>query len=439
MDRLEIKVNTEPVETRRLRLTVEIPEEQVQEEMRRTARRIAQEVNIPGFRKGKAPYHIILQRFGEEAVRRETADGLIEQAYRKAMEQEGIQAYAPATLVESQLTPMRFVFTVPLPPVVELGDYRALRIEPPTVQVTGEEVEEVLERLRQENAVLEPLEGRPARAGDVVVIDVEGRDEEGKLFLKDSEVQVLLDPESDYPLPGFHQALEGMTAGEEKTFRLESSGGESPGEAEFTVRLVRLFDRILPQIDDDLARTVGDYDNLQELRARIEEQLRRRKEQEAEESYADQVIQAVVERSRIEYPPDALEEVVDELVEQYGRQVEQEVRMSLADYLRVTQKSLEDLRQELRPRARRRLERSLVLAKVVEAEGLEVSDEEVEQRIAEASQPWGDRAEEVRRRLQKENNRRALFNDLLVEKVINRLTAIARGEEAPEAPVKEKE
>ena len=436
-EKLEINVNTEPAGTRLVRLTVEIPEEQVQQEMRRTAKRISRQINIPGFRRGKAPYNVILQRFGEETIRRETADELIEQAYRMALKQEEIIPYAPASLVDSELTPMRFVFTVPLPPVVELGDYRSLRIKPPTVRVSKKEVQEVLERLRVENAVLEPVEDRGAQPGDVVVIDVEGRAEDGQIFLKDAEVQVLLDPESEYPAPGFHQALEGMTVGEERTFRLKMPDGKPSEEAEFTVRLVRLFDRILPEIDDDLARTVGDYDNLKELQKEVKERIRRQKREEAEKEYAEQVLQAVVEQARIEYPPDALEEELDKLVEQFGRQVEREVRMRLADYLRAVGKSEEELREELRPQAEERLKRSLVLAEVVQAEGIEVSDEELEQRIAEISQAWGDEADKVRERLRREDNRRILLNNLLVEKVIDRLTAIARGEKVPDTTEKE--
>lgn len=428
MEESELKITVEPAGMRLLRLTVEVPEEQVEQEMRRTARQIAREVTIPGFRKGKAPYNIIIQRYGEDAVRREAADALAERVYRAALEGEEIAPYAPATLVEVELAPMRFAFDVPLPPVVELGDYRSLRIKSPAVRVTEKEVAEVLERLRQENAVLEPVEGRPAQVGDILVISIEGRAEDGAVFLRQEEAEVLLDPEDERPAPGFYRSLEGMRVGEERAFRLKMPEGRPSDEAEFTVRLLRLLERILPDLDDDLARTVGNFDNLKELKKEVKDQIRRRKQQGAEEEYTKRVVQAVVEQARVEYPPDLLDEVVDDLVEEVEARVRQETRMSLPDYLKAIGKDQEQLRQELRLQAEERLRYSLVLAEVADVEGLQVSDGEVEQRITDISRSWNDRADEVRERLQTAENRQMLLNDLLTEKVIERLVTFARGE-----------
>ncbi|HIQ01260.1 MAG TPA: trigger factor [Anaerolineales bacterium] len=437
MEEPELKITAEPAGARQVRLTIEVPEERVQQEMQRAARRIAREANIPGFRKGKAPYRIIVQRYGEDMIRREAAEALVGLVYLEALRREEIIPYAPATLLEREAAPLRFTFIVPLPPVVELGDYRSLRIKPPRAQVTKEEVEEVLEQLRQENAVLTPVEDRAAQAGDVLVIGVEGRAEDGTVFLRDEEIEILLDPGSDRPVPGFHQALEGMVVGEERTFRLRIPDGQPYEEGDFSVRLIRLFERVLPDLDDDLARTVGGFDSLKALREDTKDRLRRRKRRAAEEEYVQQVIQAVVEQARVEYPPDTVEEELDELVERLERRVQQELRMSLPDYLRVVDKDDEQLREELRSQAEERIRRTLVLAKVVEVEGLEVSEEEVDRHIAELSRSWGDRADEARERLQTEAIRRVLSNDLLMEKVTERLVAIARGELEPEAGSKE--
>ena len=433
----DLQITTEPVEPRQVRLTIDVPEERVREEMRRVARAIARQVSIPGFRKGRAPYHIIAQRYGEAYLRGEAAENLIESVFKEALEQEKIEPYAPASLEEVKTEPLRYVFTVPLSPEVDLGDYRSLRIKRRTVRVTKKEVEEALERLREEHAVLEPREDRPAQPGDVIAFSVEGRTDQGEVFLKDEEAETVVDPEKEWPLPGFHQALVGMKAGEEKTFRLKVPEGSSFDfeEAEFTVQVKQVFERLLPGLDDDLARTAGPFDSLDELRKHIKEQIRQQKQQEAEDEYVEQAMQALLDGAKVVYPPQVLEEEIDEMVEDLEQRVRRDLRMSLEDYLKAIGKTEEELREEMRPRAEERLRTTLVLTRFVEAEGLEVTDEEVEKRVAEIKEAVG---EEGRKWTPSEAERREVRNLLLREKIIARLTAIARGEVEAEAEPKEK-
>jgi len=401
------------------------------------ARAIARQVSIPGFRKGRAPYHIIAQRYGEAYLRGEAAENLIESVFKEALEQEKIEPYAPASLEEVKTEPLRYVFTVPLSPEVDLGDYRSLRIKRRTVRVTKKEVEEALERLREEHAVLEPREDRPAQPGDVIAFSVEGRTDQGEIFLKDEEAETVVDPEKEWPLPGFYQALVGMKAGEEKTFRLKVPKGSSFDfeEAEFTVQIKQVFERLLPGLDDDLARTAGPFDSLDELRKHIKEQIRQQKQQEAEDEYVEQAMQALLDGAKVVYPPQVLEEEIDEMVEDLEQRVRRDLRMSLEDYLKAIGKTEEELREEMRPRAEERLRTTLVLTRFVEAEGLEVTDEEVEKRVAEIKEAVG---EEGRKWTPSEAERREVRNLLLREKIIARLTAIARGEVEAEAEPKEK-
>ncbi|HEY76193.1 MAG TPA: trigger factor [Thermoflexia bacterium] len=422
----DLQIATETVEPRQVRLTINVPEERVREEMRRVARTIARQVSIPGFRKGRAPYHIIAQRYGEEFLRGEAAENLIEPVFKEALEREGIEPYAPASLEEVETEPLRYVFTVPLAPEVDLGDYRSLRIKPRTVRVTKKEIEEALERLREEHAVLEPREGRAVQAGDVVAFSVEGRTDQGEVFLKDDEAEAMVDLENEWPLPGFYEALVGMEPGEEKTFRLKVPEGSSFDfeEAEFTVQVKQVFERLLPGIDDDLARTAG-FDDLDALRKHIKEQIRQRKQREADEEYVEKVMQALVEGAKVVYPPQALEEEIDEMVESLARRVQRDLRMSFEDYLKAIGKTEEELREEARPQAEERLRSALVFSRFVEVEGIEVTDEEVEARIAEIQKAV---EEEGRKWTPSDEDRRQVRNALLREKIVDRLTAIARGE-----------
>jgi trigger factor len=434
MEQSAIPVTTESIGKRDLRLTVEIPEERVQQEMRRVAWEISAQVNIPGFRKGKAPYSVILQRYGEERLREQVAEDLTHEFYRAAIQQEGITPYGPASLEDVQLSPMRLTFTLPLPPIVRLGDYRSLRVEFPAVEVTEEELQSVLEDIRQENAVSEPVEGRGAQPGDLLHIQVEGRTDQGELFLKEDDAEVVLDPDDTYPTPGFYSALEGMVPGEARTFRLKMPDGQPSEEAEFRVRLRALYNRILPELDDDLARTVGPYPNLEALKEDIRGQLLQMRERAVREEYARTVVQRLVEQAEVEYPSVLLEERLQDLLERLEEKVREEQRMSLQDHLKVTGRTMEDLQEQLHPIADRQVRRMLVLKELVLAEGLIVSDEEVGQRIQTIIEAWGDQAEAMRVQLEKPENREYLIGQILYEKVMDRLIAIARGQPVPEPP-----
>ena len=428
----DLQVTTEQLEGHQARLIVMVPEERVQAEMRRAARRVSSEVTIPGFRKGKAPYDVVLQRYGEPVIRKEAADRLASSVYVEALEREQIVPYDAATLEEMELMPLQFTFVVPLQPHVELGDYRSLRVEMPAVQVSPEDVARALEELRQQHAVLEPREGREAQPGDVLIAMVEGRDQDGDLLLSEEETEILLDPEEQRPVPGFHAALLGVGPGEERTFRLELPEDHPSEEVEFTVQVEQVCERLLPGLDDDLARTVGDFDTLQSLEDQLREQIGQAMREEAEEEYVEQVTEALVNQATLEYPPQMVEDDLDELVKRFGRQVQRERHLSFEDYLKVSGRTEEEVRADLRPRAETRVRRGLVMWELVEAEGLSVTEQEIDERVQAMGKAWGIRADEALKELQSKEAWQAVRRDLLLEKGLARLAAIARGEEESE-------
>lgn len=429
MEPSELTVKIEPSGTRQLRVTVEVPEERVQQAMRQVARRLARERHIAGFRKGKAPYPVIVQRYGEEAIREIAAEDLADPVYKEVVNSQGIRPYGAGSLEEMVLKPLRFVFDVPLMPKVELGNYRALRVKPPRVKVTQKEVQEVLEAVRQGHAILEPAGDRPAKEGDVVRFSVVGRKEDGQVFLQDDEAELTLDADEPFPYPGFQRELVGMKEGEERTFQLAAPDGK----VEFTVRLLELFDRFLPDIDDDLARTVGPYNSLKALKEYIRTRLREDNEREAEEAYVDKIIEELVKGATIEYPQVALDDRIDELMEELGKRVQRELHMSLEDYMRLRKKSKEELREELRPRAEANLRRTLVMAFFAQAEGIDVTDEDVEQYLASLDLGEGREGEEERQRIRNDKQLMdTIRGNLFGDKLNSRLIAIARGEAAEE-------
>lgn len=430
-----MKVSTEPLESRQIRLTIEVGEDRAEKVRRRVARQISRDADIPGFRRGKAPYGAIVQRYGEEVVNQELASLLGEEVYAEALEEEGIAAFAPGTLEETESDPLRFTFTVPLPPKVELGDYRSYRLEQPRIEVTEGQVHEALEAIREDNAVLAPVD-RPAALGDAVVVDLVGRTIEGETFVDQAEAEIVLDEDSGVAVPGLIEAIVGMEEGDVQTstfvlpedFPDERFAGQ---EVDLTIELNEVYDRILPELDDDLARTVGNFESFEELRQRVERQLVESARSQAEREYPEKVLENLMSQAVIEYPPALLEDALDDAVEDYERAVKRREHMMLNDFLRIQGRTMEELRDDLKPGVEDSLRRSLLLGEVVKREELEVSDEEIEAQIEQSSAQWDEREDEVRAALNREEGRQEMRSRILARKATELLVAIARGE-APE-------
>ncbi|MCX7683118.1 MAG: trigger factor [Anaerolineae bacterium] len=432
-----MKITTESLGPCQLALTVELDEEQSRQSLRRVARQLSEQVNIPGYRRGKAPYDVVLRRLGEDVIRHQIAETLGANTLQEALEQTGITPYVPGSLEEVSLSPVTFKFTISLPPVVELGNYRDYRLKPRKARVFRSEIREALEAIREQNAVFELVQ-RPAALNDGVAIDVIGRTADGVEFLNQKNMRLLLEDGSNLLAAGFVEELVGMAAGDEKTFTLtladdfprEDLRGK---EAEFTVKILEVYEGTVPALDDDLARAAGNFNSLQELEAHLEQRLLERSRQQVEKEYQERVLKDIIEQARVEYPPILLEAELESLVQEFEAIVKRDMRLSLQDYLRVQGLTLETLREELRPQAEARLKRGLVLGEVVKAEGIEVNDEELDAYIERLSAVLGERA-----RLDSEETRNRLRNQLLADKAIKRLLEIAReGEEEADSEEEE--
>jgi trigger factor len=433
-----LKVETQPQENRTLKLTVEVDDERLQPALRAAARRISKDYRIPGFRPGKAPYEVVVRHFGENTLYQSAIEDLSQSIYKEVLEQENIDPYAPGALEDIQFKPVVLTYTVPLAPEIDLGDYRALRVPFEAPTVSDQAVQEQLEHLREHQAVVEPVE-RPAQLTDVVTLDAKGYLNTGEnpsdFLLADQDVALVLDENADWPMPGFAQQVLGLSAGEERKFDLafaddyanESLRGQV---AHFEVAVKEVKGRTLPEWNDELARALGDHESLEALRAATRAELERQAAGQVERAYADQVIEQLVGQATVSYPPVLLENELDGVLDDLDRRL-REQRLTLDDYLKIQKKTKEQMREESRPAAERRLKRSLVLGKIVALEGLTVSADEVEERVEALSVPWGDRSGEMRKVLQSEDSRRMLAVDILTDKAVERLIAIAKGEAVP--------
>jgi trigger factor len=445
-----LKIETHTHEDRTMHMTVEVPEDRVRPALQKAARELSKRYPMPGFRPGKAPYEHVVRQFGERAVYEVAIDELSQKVYQEALDQEKIEAYGAASLNDFELKPMVLKYTVPLKPVVDMGDYRALRVPYAAPLVQEEEFDRVLDSLRERQAVLEPVE-RPAALGDVLTLDINSFLNEGlnpsDFLMTDRDVALQLDEDADWPMPGFAPQVVGMAANETRKFDLtfpddyanESLRGQT---AHFEVTCKEVKQRTLPEWNDELAKEIGDFQTLDELKVRVREDLQKQAERSTLREYQDQVLNQLVEQTTVQYPPALLEAEVEDFIEELDSRL-REQKLTLEDYLKIEGKTREQMREEFKPRAEQRLKRALVLGRIVEAEQLEVQPEDVVRQIEQSSTAWGDQAGRVRDFLNSDRGRQSLVVDMLTTKAMERITAIARGEDLPlpapdETPAEEK-
>jgi trigger factor len=431
-----LKIETKDLEDRQVEMKVEVPTEQVEKAMRSAARRLSKQTKIPGFRPGKAPYEIILGKFGEEVVFEEALDSLGQEAYRSGLEQSELEPYAPGMLEEIESRdPLTLRYTVPLAPEIDLGDYQSLRVPFEEPQITDEALEEALEELRQRQALIEPAD-RPAEESDLVITDVFGEllegEEEDKRLIDSKELSVLVDPETDFPVPGVYEHLLGITAGEERSFEYtfpdDYAAEDLRGKAaQFKLTCNEVKSRIVPEWSDDLAQNLGEFETLVDLRVKLRESLQAQAEAENLERYNEEVLDQLLEQASIAYPP----VVMDEELARSLRDLEVRLRgqnLTLEDYLKIENKSEEELKEELKPSATQRIERGLLLGKIVDLEEIDIEESEIQAEIDRMMEPFeGKEGQELRKAFENATSRNRIAMDLLTNKAITRLTNLARG------------
>lgn len=435
-----MEITTETVAPREVEFTIRPEPERVEEARRQAARAFSKRVRIPGFRPGKAPYALIERTVGRNVLNEEAAEILAPDLYKQALEQGNYEPFGQPTLRIVQQEPLEVKIRVPLRPVVELGDYCALEIAPePPAQVTPEQEEKLLNELREQYGTWVPVE-RPAQLGDQVTVDIKGVSE-GKTVSDESGAQFVV-AESLSP-DGLVQALVGLQPGEtrefEWTYPIDAHQEELAGKkVTFTVTLRELKERKLPQLDDEFARSVGDYASLDDLKAHLRAGLQARLEAEARQRLEVKVLDQVVERSKVEYPNAALEREIDRLIQERESRLRRQ-GFTLASYLRATHKSEVQLRDELRAEAEENLRRSLVLYEVGRVEGIDVSTEELTAEVDRMSEAYGEQAAAVRQMLLQEAPLASLREDIYARKALERLVDVATGKvesacKASEAP-----
>jgi len=274
-----LTIHTEEDLQRQLKVKVEVPEDRVQSQMRRTARQLGKKINIPGFRRGKVPYGVIVNRFGEPAVRADAVEDMLESLIVEALDEIEEAPYRQPTLDDMELEPLVLEITVPLEPVITLGDYRVIRKEIKPVEITEEALEEAVEHIRGHHQILEQVD-RPAEEGDMVTLSGEGQlaGDEEEVIWREENSDIVLDSKRLFVDLPFVENVVGMSVGDEKEFTIvfpEDYDEEELAENEvnFKVSLVNVQSRELPELTDEFAKEEGEYETVEELMGGLEKEL----------------------------------------------------------------------------------------------------------------------------------------------------------------------
>lgn len=429
----------------RVRVEAEVPPEAVEKGIQRAARDLAREMRMPGFRKGKAPPALVVQRLGYGAVLQEAIRESLPRWYEEALLSSGVSSVGDPDIEivsapEAEGDPLSFKFEIGARPKATLGEYKGLEVGRAEPEPTDEIVDREVERIRAGFARLEPVE-RAAADGDVLLVDFEGL-LDGKAFEGGKASDYLLELGGGQLIEGFEEQLEGSVADEERQvevtfpddYQAETLAGQ---DAVFAVKVKEVREKVLPELDDDFAAEASEFETLDELRADIAKRVGEVADERAEQDFRVAAVDAAVEAATVEVPGDL---VVARAAERWER-VERQLAgrgMSPESFLQMQGKTREEVLEESKPDAERELRREAVLAAVVEAEEIEASEEEMVEALAHTAEHERMTPEKLLARL-RENGRDAMVReDIQVRKAVDAIAEAATPIPLAQAEAREK-
>lgn len=424
-----MKASWEKTENNQGVLTVEVDEETVEKALDQAFRKVVKKVTVPGFRKGKVPRAIFERRFGVEALYEDALDILLPEAYASAVKETGIEPVdRPDIDIEQMEKGKSLIFkaTVTVKPEVKLGEYKGLEVPKKDFEVKPEDVEAELEAMRQRQGQLEAVEDGAVEKGDRVIIDFEGFID-GEPFEGGKADGYALEVGSGRMIPGFEDQLIGMKPGEEKTINVtfpeDYHAKELAGkEASFRIKLHEIKRLRLPELDDEFAQDVSEFDTLEELKKDIENKLKEKAKQAEEEYRRNKLVEMAAANAEIDLPPVMVEHEIDHMLEHF----EQNLRfqgMTLDMYKQFTGRDDKAIRDEFREEAERKVRADLVLEAIAKEEKLEVTEEEIDEELEKLAKFLNRPKDEVRRNLEERDGLEGIKNQLLTRKAVDLLVS----------------
>lgn len=435
-----MKATWEKIEKNLGVLEVEVEAERVAAALDKAFNKVVKKVNVPGFRKGKVPRAIFESRFGVESLYQDAIDILLPEVYTEAVDQTDIfPVDRPEVDVEqfAKGQPFKFKAKVTVKPEVQLGDYKGIEVPAADIAVTEEELNEELTRMQERHAELIVIDEEAAQNGDTVVLDFDGS-VDGVPFEGGKAERYSLELGSNTFIPGFEEQVVGMATGDFKdvnvtfpeTYHAEELAGK---EAVFKVKVHEIKRKQLPELDDEFAKDVSEFDTLDEYKEDLKKQLQSRKEREAEAAREGVLVDKVGENAEVEIPEAMVQSEVQNMVRDFDNRLRAQ-GMNLEMFLGFSGQTIEDLQGQMKDDAEKRVRNNLVLEQIAKAEKIEATEEEINKELQDMADAYKRSPEEIRNILAANGSLGSLREDVLLRKTIKFLI-----ENAKEVPAEKAE
>ena len=421
-----MNVKVEKKENSVVEIEFTMDKEQFNAELDKAFKQNAKKFKVPGFRNGMVPRAVVEKTYGEGVLYEFVIENTVDEAYRTAVVENELEIVSRPELDIKQIGKDKdfvFVVTVCVKPEAKVADYKGIEVKKVSTRVTKKEVEEELERIREKNARIVTVEDRDLKDGDISVIDFEGF-VDGVAFDGGKGENFELTIGSGQFIPGFEDQMVGMKIGEERDvnvkfpeeYHAENLAGK---DATFKVKLHEIKEKVLPELDDEFAKDVSEFDTLEEYRKDLNKKVKERKENQAKATKEQEAIEKFIEKVEVVIPDGMIDEEVEKMVEEMNANLSYQ-GLNIDQYLQYMGITLEDYREEMRARAEKRIKLNLGLEAVAKEEKVEVSDEEIDAKIKELSAQYG--AGDDESLLKNENARNYMRQELTHEKTMKIVT-----------------
>lgn len=439
-----MSLQVEKLEKNMARLTIEVAAEELEKAIEQAYRKERNRINVPGFRKGKAPRKLIEQMYGREVFYEDAANALISEAYEKELEncEESVVSQPRINVVQIEAgKPFIFTAEVALKPEVTLGKYKGVKVEAADLEVTEEEIDAEIGKERDNSARTVPVEGRPVQDGDMTVIDFEGF-VDGVAFEGGKGTDYPLTIGSGAFIPGFEEALVGAEIGKETdvnvTFPEDYQAAELAGKAAvFKCTVKEIKEKELPALDDEFAAEVSEFDTLAEYREDTKKKIGERKAEAARGAREEAVIDAIIEDAQMEIPEAMLETQQRQMVEDFAQRLQMQ-GLSMEQYMQFTGATPQMMLEQIKPQALRRIQSRLVLEAVAAAEKMEATEEEFEAEVAKMAEGYKMEPDKVKELLG-EGGKKQVMEDICVNKAVEFVVENAKEAKASKKSAKSQE
>ena len=441
-----MSVQVENLEKNMVKLTIEVPAEELEKAIDVAYKKQKNQISIPGFRKGKVPRAMVEKMYGVEVFYEDAANTLMQQNYPSAVEESGVDIVSRPSIDVVQIEKGKpFIYTaeVAVRPEVTLGKYMGVTVTKIDTSVSDDEVAEALEQQRNNNARTISVTDRPVAVGDTAVIDFEGF-VDGVAFEGGKGENHPLEIGSHTFIDNFEDQLVGKNAGDEVevnvTFPEQDQAADLAGKpATFKVKINEIKAKELPELDDEFAQDVSEFDTLAEYKESLKKNLEEKKENEAKRTKEDEAVQKIIDKSKMDIPEAMIDTQCETMIEEFAQRIAQS-GLSMDQYLQFSGLTVDGLKEQVRPEALSRIQASLVLEQIAKDENIEVSDDDVNAEIEKMAASYGMEADKLKEYMgdaEKESMKKDLAINKAVELVMSNVKERAKAKSKKEKEAEE--